>query len=219
MQGISYSIDNKADYYAQEICISEQGYHFDLVTRTKIYRKVYLNAIGRHNLSNAIGALAVLDVGGLPLDKVLPSLRTFEGIQRRMEVFSFKNKILIDDYAHHPEEIKVVLNTISEFYPNKKNMVVFQPHLFSRTQDFMDEFAEVLNQFDEIVLMEIYPAREKPILGVTSDALLDLIKNPNKRKISNEVFRTTILNSDADLVLILGAGDIGNHIQNLKKIA
>ena len=219
LQGISYSIDNKADYYAQDISISEQGYHFDLVTPTKIYRKVYLNAIGRHNLSNAIGALAVLDVGGLPLDKVLPSLRTFEGIQRRMEVFSFKNKMLIDDYAHHPEEIKAVLNTISEFYPNKKNMVVFQPHLFSRTQDFMDEFAEVLNQFDEIVLMEIYPAREKPILGVTSDALLDLINNPNKRKISKEVFRSTILNSDADLVLILGAGDIGNHIQNLKKIA
>tara|TARA_B100000963_G_scaffold105894_1_gene91889 strand:- start:2564 stop:3889 length:1326 start_codon:yes stop_codon:yes gene_type:complete len=219
LQGVSYSIDNKADYYAQDISISEQGYNFDLVTPTKIYRKVYLNAIGRHNLSNAIGALAVLDVGGLPLDKVLPSLRTFEGIQRRMEVFSLKNKMLIDDYAHHPEEIKAVLNTISEFYPNKKNMVVFQPHLFSRTQDFMDEFAEVLNQFDEIVLMEIYPAREKPILEVTSDALLDLIKNPNKRKISKEVFRTTILNSDADLVLILGAGDIGNHIQNLKKIA
>ena len=98
-------------------------------------------------------------------------------------------------------------------------MVVFQPHLFSRTQDFLDEFAEVLNQFDEIVLMEIYPAREKPILGVTSDALLGLINNPNKRKISKEVFRSTILNSDADLVLILGAGDIGNHIQNLKKIA
>ena len=127
--------------------------------------------------------------------------------------------MLIDDYAHHPEEIKAVLNTISEFYPNKKNMVVFQPHLFSRTQDFMEEFAEVLNQFDEIVLMEIYPAREKPIIGVTSDALLDLIKNQNKRKISKEVFRTTILNSDADLVLILGAGDIGIHIQNLKKIA
>ena len=219
MQGISYSIDNKAVYYAQDISIGEQGYYFDLVTPTKIYRKVYLNSIGRHNLSNAIGALAVLDVGGLPLDKVLPSLRTFEGVQRRMEVFSFKNKMLIDDYAHHPEEIKAVLNTISEFYRNKKNMVVFQPHLFSRTQDFMEEFAEVLNQFDEIVLMEIYPAREKPILGVTSDALLDLIKNQNKRKISKEVFRTTILNSDADLVLILGAGDIGNHIQNLKKIA
>ena len=86
LQGVSYSIDNKADYYAQDISISEQGYNFDLVTPTKIYRKVYLNAIGRHNLSNAIGALAVLDVGGLPLDKVLPSLRTFEGIQRRMEV-------------------------------------------------------------------------------------------------------------------------------------
>lgn len=219
IRGISYSVDNKTAYYAQDISIGVKGYHFDLVTPTKIYRNVYLHALGRHNLSNAIGALAVLDVGGLPLEKVLPSLGTFQGIQRRMEVFSFKNKILIDDYAHHPEEIKAVLNTISEFYPNKRNMVVFQPHLFSRTKDFMYEFAEVLNQFDEIVLMDIYPAREKPIMGITSVALLDLIKNQNKRKISKAVFRATILNSEADLVLILGAGDIGNQIQKLKKIA
>ena len=98
-------------------------------------------------------------------------------------------------------------------------MVVFQPHLFSRTQDFMNEFVEVLDQFDEVVLMDIYPAREQPIEGVTSDVLLDLMKNQNKRKISKEAFRTTILNSEADMVLVLGAGDIGNHIQKLKKTA
>ena len=136
-----------------------------------------------------------------------------------MEVFSLENKMVIDDYAHHPEEIKAVLNTISEFYPNKRNMVVFQPHLFSRTQDFMNEFVEVLDQFDEVVLMDIYPAREQPIEGVTSDVLLDLMKNQNKRKISKEAFRTTILNSEADMVLVLGAGDIGNHIQKLKETA
>ena len=98
-------------------------------------------------------------------------------------------------------------------------MVVFQPHLFSRTQDFMEDFVQVLSQFDEIVLMDIYPAREQPIAGITSDALLGLIQHNNKRKISKEAFRSVIVNSEADLVLALGAGDIGNHIQELKKTA
>ena len=139
------------------------------------------------------------------MEKALPALGNFKGIQRRMEVFSLENKVVIDDYAHHPEEIKAVLKTILEFYPNKRNMVVFQPHLFSRTQDFMEDFVQVLSQFDEIVLMDIYPAREQPIAGVTSDALLGLIQHKNKRKISKEAFRSVIVNSEADLVLALGA--------------
>lgn len=219
LSGISYTVNKTADYYAKEISSCKHGYYFDLVTPTKTFKNIYLRALGRHNLSNAIGALAVLDVGGFPVEKVLPALKTFKGIQRRMEVFSLENKIVIDDYAHHPQEIKVVLKTILEFFPKKRNMVVFQPHLFSRTNDFMDDFAKVLNQFDEIVLMDIYPAREQPIEGVTSDALLSLINNQNKSKISKEAFRNTILNSTADLVVVLGAGDIGNHIQKLKKTA
>ena len=219
LSGISYTVNKTADYYAKKISPYKHGYYFDLVTPTKTFIKVYLRALGRHNLSNAIGALAVLDVGGFPVEKVLPSLKTFRGIQRRMEVFSLENKIVIDDYAHHPQEIKAVLKTILEFFPKKRNMVVFQPHLFSRTNDFMDDFAKVLNQFDEIVLMDIYPAREQPIEGVTSDALLSLINNQNKSKISKEAFRNTIVNSTADLVVVLGAGDIGNHIQKLKKTA
>ena len=174
--------------------------------------------MGRHNLSNAIGALAILDIGGFSLEKVLPALGTFKGIKAKDGVFSLENKIVIDDYAHHPGEIDAVLKTISEFYPDKRNMVVFQPHLFSRTQDFMEAFVDVLSQFDEIVLMDIYPAREQPIAGVTSDVLLMLIQHKNKRKISEEAFQSTIVNSQADLVLVtLGAGDIGNHIQKLKK--
>ncbi|MDB2314119.1 UDP-N-acetylmuramate--L-alanine ligase [Flavobacteriaceae bacterium] len=214
-----YAVEEKADYYAQAIRVEGSGYRFDLVTPTQTYKDVYLKAMGRHNLFNAIGALAVLDTGGLPLDKALASLRTFKGIRRRMEVFSLENKTVVDDYAHHPEEINAVLKTISEFYPDKRNMVVFQPHLFSRTQDFMQEFAEVLTQFDEIVLMDIYPAREEPIIGVSSDVMLELIQHKNKRKISEKDFQTTIINSKADLVLVLGAGDIGNHIQKLKKKA
>jgi UDP-N-acetylmuramate--alanine ligase len=219
MEACRYAVEEKADYYAQSIRVEGSGYRFDLVSPTQTHKDVYLKAMGRHTLSNAIGALAVLDRGGLPLEKALASLGTFKGIHRRMEVFSLENKTVVDDYAHHPEEINAVLKTISEFYPDKHNMVVFQPHLFSRTQDFMEEFVEVLSQFDEIVLMDIYPAREEPIAGVSSDVLLGMIQHQNKRKISDEDFRTTIVNSKADLVLVLGAGDIGNHIQKLKKTA
>ena len=214
-----YALEDQENYLAEAIRVEGQGYRFDLVSPTQTHKNIYLKAMGRHNLSNAIGALAILDMGGFPLEKVLPALSTFKGIQRRMEVFSLENKIVIDDYAHHPREIDAVFKTISEFYPDKTNMVVFQPHLFSRTKDFMGEFVDVLSRFDEIVLMDIYPAREKPIVGVNSDVLLELIKHNKKRKISKEAFRSTILNSEADLVLVMGAGDIGNHIQKLKKTA
>ena len=145
LNGISYAVEGKASYCAKNISTSEQGYQFDLVTPSQIYDNIYLKAIGKHNLSNAIGALAILDIAGFSISKALPALGNFEGIHRRMDVFSLYDKLIIDDYAHHPEEIKAVLNTVSEFYPNKKNMVVFQPHLFSRTQDFMEGFVEVLD--------------------------------------------------------------------------
>ena len=219
LEGKTFAVGKKADYSVQNLRLSEHGYHFDLHTPKGAYEEIYLNAIGQHNLSNALGALALIDAADLPLEKALPALAVFQGIERRMEIFTLENKILIDDYAHHPEEIKAVLKTVSEFYPNKSNMVVFQPHLFSRTQDFLEPFAQVLDQFDEVVLMDIYPAREQPIEGVTSELLLDRMKNQNKRKINKEAFESTIVNSKAELVLILGAGDIGNHIQKLKKTA
>ena len=219
IEACCYALEDQANYSAEAIRVEGQGYRFDLVSPTQTHKNIYLRAMGRHNLSNAIGALAILDIAGFPLEKVLPALSTFRGIQRRMEVFSLENKIVIDDYAHHPKEIDAVLKTISEFYPDKTNMVVFQPHLFSRTKDFMGEFVDVLGRFDEIVLMDIYPAREQPIVGVNSDVLLELIKHNKKRKISEEAFHSTIVNSEADLVLVIGAGDIGNHIQKLKKTA
>lgn len=215
----TYGISEETSYGVKNICLSDQGYHFDLVTPKETFEDIYLNAIGQHNLSNAIGALAIVDVAGFSLVDALPALGSFGGIQRRMEVFCLGNKTVIDDYAHHPEEIKAVLKTVAEFYPDKKNMVVFQPHLFSRTQDFMEAFAQALDQFDEIVLMDIYPAREKPISGVTSDVLLERLKNKNKRKINKEAFQTTITSSEAELILVLGAGDIGIHLQELKKTA
>ncbi|NBS18437.1 MAG: UDP-N-acetylmuramate--L-alanine ligase [Flavobacteriia bacterium] len=217
--GISYGTDRQSDYQAKNILPTDSGYVFDLVTPNHTYRGVFLNAIGPHNLLNALGAIALLDTAGFCLKTAIPALATFEGIHRRMEKGILGNKILIDDYAHHPEEIKVVWQTLKEFYPNKKNLVVFQPHLFSRTHDFKEQFAQVLDLFDEIVLLDIYPAREKPISGVTSQTIADRMKNKKRSMIPRELFFETVQNSNADLVVILGAGDIGNLVQKLKKTA
>ena len=124
--------------------------------------------------------------------------------------------VFIDDYAHHPEEINAVYNAVSEMYPDKAKLVVFQPHLFSRTRDFVNEFANSLAQFDEILLLDIYPARELPIEGVTSEWLMQKIDNPNKRLISKTKIASEIQQSKAEVVLTLGAGDIGAEVQHIK---
>ena len=136
--------------------------------------------------------------------------------------FSYKIKteklVFIDDYAHHPEEIKAVNQAVNEMYPDKKKLVVFQPHLYSRTKDFAEEFANSLSLFDEVILLDIYPARELPIEGVTSSWLLSLIKNENKRLVSKEELISKILESSCRVVLTLGAGDIGEEVSKIKEV-
>ena len=158
-----------------------------------------------------------MHVAGLDVEKALPSLANFQGVTRRMDIFKYNGKTIIDDYAHHPKEIKAVFNTTQSFFKEKSNKVIFQPHLFSRTRDFIEEFAEILSQFDQVALMDIYPAREDPIPGVNSNALLDLVNNPNKQIISRNNFNSTVEDPKADLVVILGAGDIGTCVEKLKK--
>ncbi|MDA0985696.1 MAG: UDP-N-acetylmuramate--L-alanine ligase, partial [Bacteroidetes bacterium] len=138
------------------------------------------------------------------------------GVYRRLNVFKWKGAWLIDDYAHHPTEIKSVLETVQSFFAEQKKCVVFQPHLFSRTQDFYKEFIEVLSQFDEVVLMEIYPAREEPIEGISSKNLLKDLNHPNKKLIEKTQLAQTIEASEATVFAFLGAGDIGEQIQFLK---
>ena len=163
-------------------------------------------------------ALSLMDSAGLNIEEALPSLANFAGVSRRMEVFNYKGKILIDDYAHHPKEIEAVLKAVKSFFKEKTNKVIFQPHLYSRTRDFMEDFAKILSQFDEVELMEIYPARELPIIGVNSKALLNKITNPNKKIISSQNFLSSIEDPMAELIVILGAGDISENIQDLKKV-
>jgi UDP-N-acetylmuramate--alanine ligase len=166
---------------------------------------------------NAVAALAMANSFGISLLVIAKALLNFKGIKRR---FSFKikteNLVLIDDYAHHPTEINAVINSVRELYPTKKVLGVFQPHLYSRTRDFLNDFAVSLSKFDELILLDIYPAREMPIEGVSSKGLLSKISIENKQISTKEKLVENILKSDAQIIVVIGAGDIGELVTKIK---
>ncbi len=218
LDGLTYAINEKADYYADNIKIQNGTYIFDVKTPTEIITNVEFNLPGKHNVLNAVAALAMANCYGVSLQAIAKALLSFKGIQRR---FSFKIKtdklVLIDDYAHHPTEIYAVSDSVRELYPNKKVLAVFQPHLFSRTKDFAKDFAKSLSEFDEVILLDIYPAREKPLEGITSKWLLDKINCKQKKLSSKEDLIENIKKSKAPIKLMLGAGDIGVLVNKVAK--
>jgi UDP-N-acetylmuramate--alanine ligase len=218
LQGITYGIEDDSDYCIRNIKIEHGTYIFDLGTPETTLKGVKFNKPGRHNLLNGLVAFAMAIQAGPPLDRLVEALETFKGVQRR---FSYKIKeehfIFIDDYAHHPAEIDAIYEAVQEMHPNKKVLCVFQPHLYSRTRDFVKEFARSLSRFDSIILLDIYPAREKPLPGVSSQWLLDLITNPNKKLISKKELAEEIKAQNPQVLVTLGAGDIGLEINTLKK--
>jgi UDP-N-acetylmuramate--alanine ligase len=216
ISGLTYGIEVPADYKGFNIQIIENGYRFDLKTPNGNFKNIFFNQIGIHNLSNAIGAIAMADQAGINMNKTLLALKSFPGVYRRMNLYKWRDAYIIDDYAHHPSEINSVFETIKAFYPKQKNCVVFQPHLYSRTSDFMDDFINVLNKFDEIRLIDIYPAREKPIQGVNVEILLEGISNKKAKYIQKNQVKNELKNSDATIFALLGAGDIGEVIKQFK---
>ena len=217
VSGLSYAINEDADYKISNIIIRNGNYIFDVTTPNNHIKEIVFLLPGKHNMMNALAALAMADCYGIPLKNIKKSLQTFKGVDRR---FSYKIKsdslTLIDDYAHHPTEIDAVYESIKEMYPTQKNAVVFQPHLFSRTRDFIEDFAFSLSRFDEILLLDIYPAREMPIEGVTSSWLLEKITNKNKKITYKNFLVKDIKNSEATIVIMLGAGDIGMMVEEVK---
>lgn len=218
LKGLTYAIDEAADYRAFHVRVESGKYIFDVQTPSETIQNIELSLPGRHNVMNALAALAMADVYGVSLECVKESLRTFKGVQRR---FSYKIKaedlVLIDDYAHHPTEINAVINSVREMYPAEKVLGIFQPHLFSRTRDFVDDFATSLAQFDELLLLDIYPAREMPIQGVSSSWLLEKIDLEYKKIISEKEVLINIKKSSAKIVIMMGAGDIGVLVNSLVK--
>ncbi len=217
LEGITFGIEDNADYSAQNIKIKNGTYHFDLKTPNGVLEDFKFNLPGKHNLLNAITALAMAIQYGSPIPKLARALYSFKGVKRR---FSYKIKsdklVLIDDYAHHPAEIAAVNQAIREMHSGKKVLAVFQPHLFSRTKDFVDNFAESLSLFDELMLLDIYPARELPIEGVTSSWLLEKVQNPNRKLIQIENITEEIKRSNPEVVVLMGAGSIGEEVESVK---
>ncbi|WP_405370754.1 UDP-N-acetylmuramate--L-alanine ligase [Nonlabens sp. Asnod2-A12] len=220
LQGLKVGLDS-GDYEAVDEVIIDGAYHFDLKTPQGKIGKCLLKLPGKHNLSNAILAMAVALEQGANPEKLKYALASFPGVKRR---FTYRvdneRRVLIDDYAHHPKEIDAVYQAVTEMYPEQEKLVVFQPHLFSRTRDFIDEFALSLSKFDKVALLDIYPARELPIEGITSELLCRKI---NALEQSPEVV-TVVEKDDIEefindmgtrIVIMLGAGDIGVEINKL----
>jgi UDP-N-acetylmuramate--alanine ligase len=218
IHGITYGIEDDSDYSVQNIKIINGSYEFDVKTPTQMLKQFKFNLPGRHNLSNALIALAMSVEYGIPQQQLAKALASYKGVKRRFTYqIKTENLVFIDDYAHHPEEINAVHQAVREMYPDRKVLAIFQPHLFSRTRDFADDFAKSLSQFDEVLLLDIYPARELPIGGVTSDWLLSKINNANKKLILKTELISTIKQSDAQVILTIGAGDIGEEVKYIKK--
>ena len=217
IKGITYGIEEEADFNAENIRITNGVYTFDVKTPGEYIKNIQINIPGRHNVLNAVAALAMANSYGISLQVIAEALLSFKGIKRR---FSYKIKtdhlVLIDDYAHHPTEINALVDSVREMYPSQEILGIFQPHLFSRTRDFADDFAKSLSRFDELILLDIYPAREIPIKGINSNWLLNKIFIKNKTLSTKEDLNQHVLNSNATVIVMFGAGDIGELVDIIK---
>jgi UDP-N-acetylmuramate--alanine ligase len=205
-------------FKAFNIRIENSSYVFDVQTPTETIQNIAFGLPGHHNLMNALMALAMAVTYGSSIESIVKALASFKGVQRRFSYqIKSENLVYIDDYAHHPTEINAVYQAVRELYPNQKVLAIFQPHLFSRTKDFADDFAKSLSQFDEILLLDIYPARELPMEGITSTWLLSKIENVSKRLISKVDLIPAILQNEATVIVTIGAGDIGELVPLIKE--
>ncbi|MEI7662966.1 MAG: cyanophycin synthetase, partial [Bacteroidota bacterium] len=204
-----YSLDSQATYYASNITIIDGFLHFDFNYPEGIIRDMILGVSGNFNLENAVAALAVGNLLKITPEKLREAFLSYEGVHRRFE-FRIRRKglVYIDDYAHHPEELKACIGAARDLYPGKKITGIFQPHLFSRTRDLADDFARSLEMLDELLLLDIYPARELPIEGVTSQLLLDRVNLTHKKLIQKNMIQGEITANRPEILLTMGAGDI-----------
>ncbi|HLW41548.1 MAG TPA: UDP-N-acetylmuramate--L-alanine ligase [Flavobacterium sp.] len=219
IKGTEVSVNGTAVINAYNLRFENGKRVFNLDFKGEKITDIKLSMPGIHNVLNATLAFAMAKTYGLSNDEIKAGLDSFKGIRRR---FSFKintgNLVMIDDYAHHPTEINAVSQAVHEMYPNKKITAVFQPHLFSRTRDFMDGFASSLSTFENLILLEIYPARELPIDGVNSEVLINKINSPSKVLMKKEDLVSFLTENTPEVLLILGAGDIGEMVDDLKKV-
>lgn len=213
-----YSLDT-GSYRSENLRIEQARFVFDLVFPGGSIEQVRMTVPGYHNIENAVAASAVALQLGVSPDQIRLGLSTYRGVKRRFEyILETEEKVFIDDYAHHPTEIEAFLNSVRALYPGRHITAIFQPHLYSRTRDFADDFATSLSRADRLLLLDIYPARELPIEGVTSDMLLDKVTIPDKAVLSKEDLLSKLKILTTDVVVTLGAGDIDKLVGEIRKI-
>jgi UDP-N-acetylmuramate--alanine ligase len=213
-----FNKDN-ASYYTANLKVIDGSYIFDIIHPKGIMQDVVLNMGGLHNVENATAAIAIALTLEIDENKIKAAVASFKGVRRRFEYkVKTANKVLIDDYAHHPEELNALISGVRSLYPNEKMVLIFQPHLYSRTQDQANGFMEVLDKADEVILLPIYPARELPIEGVSSEMLLNGMKISNKKVLSKDQLIEWAKQTNDKLIVMAGAGDIDVCITNIQNI-
>lgn len=218
-QGTTYGADGQANVKAKNIRVEDSRFVFDYEDENITIQGIKLMLPGRHNVENTTVAIAVALKLGISPDKIKTAIGNFIGVKRRFEyIVNSAEHIYIDDYAHHPEELKACFSAVRELYPDKKLTVIFQPHLFTRTRDFADDFAKVLSTVDDLMLLEIYPARELPLAGINSGYLLDKITLTDKEVCGKDLVLEHVKIKNPELLLTVGAGDIDTLIQPLKNL-
>jgi UDP-N-acetylmuramate--alanine ligase len=219
VQVIKYSLNSGAAHVTN-IQINGRWFNYDAVSPFGNIASLSLGVPGFHNVENTLAAMLVAQVLQVPEEEIRRGVAAFTGVKRRFEfVYEGKGKVYIDDYAHHPKEIDAFMTSLRALYPNKKILVLFQPHLFTRTRDFAAEFAESLSKADELVLLDIYPAREKPITGVTSEIILERVNCAKKELVrKEEIVEKLSKNLDFDVLATIGAGDIDTLVKPLRNI-
>jgi UDP-N-acetylmuramate--alanine ligase len=215
-----YSLmDTSADVHCSKYWVVDGGYVFTIKYYDKEFIGFRLNIGGFHNIENAIAAFTIAKELKISNDHIKAALASFKGIKRRFEMIVNTDKVVyIDDYAHHPEEIRVFLESVRELYPDKKITAIFQPHLFSRTKDLAAGFAEQLSIADEVILLDIYPAREQPMEGVTSELIFSKLTSKEKSNIKKEELMNVLKDKKLEVVVTIGAGDIDKFVQPIKEL-
>ncbi len=216
---ITFGLNEQADYHAKNILKSNNRFFFNLVAHGKIVEHVEIKIPGRYNIENAMAALAVTQFLGIDIKKSIQALTTYRGVKRRFDIrLNSADRIYIDDYAHHPEELKACISAARELNPGKRITGIFQPHLYSRTRDLLDEFADALSLLDELVLLDIYPAREEPIPGIESKTLFEKVKLPSKYLLKNTEVTDFLRQNPPQVLLTLGAGDIDKLVEPIENL-
>lgn len=211
--------DSTADLFAGNIRMGNGSYLFDITSPYGELKDVELHMGGKHNIENAVAAIGIALHLSIDKEKIKAAVADFRGVKRRFEYIIKNDKhVFIDDYAHHPQELSALLSGARGLFPGKKCTVLFQPHLYTRTRDFADGFAESLDLADQVILLPIYPARELPIEGVTSEMILGKMKLANKKVLDKEALLQWVKDNETELLIVAGAGDIDTLVEPVKKI-